>query len=80
MGRLCSVVEDFPAAAYAFWAAAPAVTAAGGLAAVGRRSAAGLGAALVVPAVLLAVEFVVLVSLPTTCTPDDESVPGCSHY
>jgi hypothetical protein len=51
-----------------------------GLAAIARRKLKLLLATAALAAALLAAELVTVILLPSHCSPDDPSRPGCSHY
>lgn len=52
----------------------------GGLAAIYWRRLRLLAVMGVVAALVAAAPFAIGAALPNTCSPDDESQPGCSHY
>jgi hypothetical protein len=81
LGHYCAAADAVVGGKiFLFWMFAPAAVLAAGIVALAfgrRRIVLALGAAL---SALILVHAALSLALPATCSPDDESVAGCSHY
>ena len=81
LGRYCDLADTvYRGNIFLFWTFGPVLVLAAGIVALAfgrRRVVVALGVAVVA---LIVAHLSFSLALPTTCSPDDESVAGCSHY
>lgn len=80
LGHYCNGVDTVGRHWYALWIFAPLIVTLVGVVALAfsrRRLALAIGAIALIATLLHAG---LSLALPATCSPDDESAPGCSHY